>query len=126
MGLIHAEITLRNALDDRLKPYVATALVDTGAMMSCIPEHVAQQLQLQEIRRREVTTADGGSHSVPYFGPIEFSFEDRVCFQGALVSGEEVLLGAMTMQDLDVVLCPSRETIEVNPESPNMQSVIVK
>jgi len=126
MGLIYTDITLRNALDDRLKPYVATALVDTGAMMSCIPEHVAQQLQLQEIQRREVTTADGTAHSVPYVGPLEFSFENRVCFQGALVLGQEVLLGAMTMQDLDVVLCPARETIEVNPESPNFPSAIVK
>ena len=62
MGLIHADITLRNALDDRLKPYVACALVDPGAVLSCIPEHVAQQLHLQEIQQREVKTADG---SVP-------------------------------------------------------------
>lgn len=126
MGLVKAELTLRNPLDDRLDPYIAHALVDTGAMMLCIPEHVATQLQLQQIQVREVTTADGRRHACPYVGPVEIAFKNRVCFQGALVIGDEVLLGAIPMQDLDVVITPSRETIDVNPESPNMPMSIAK
>lgn len=126
MGLVTAELTLRNPLDERLEPYVSRALVDTGALMLCIPEHVATQLQLQPIQFREVTTADGRRHECPYVGPVEIAFKNRVCFQGALVIGDEVLLGAIPMPDLDVVITPSRETIDVNPESPNMPMAIVK
>ena len=35
------------------------ALVDTGAVNLCIPAHVALQLELEELERREVTTALG-------------------------------------------------------------------
>ena len=40
--------------------------------------------------------------------------------------GEEVLLGAVPMEDLDLVISPSRRTVEVNPEAPNIPSSIVK
>jgi len=126
MGLITAPLTLRNPLDSRLEPYETKALVDTGALLLCIPEHVATQLQLQEIHTREITTADGRRHVCPYVGPIEIAFKNRVAFQGALVLGDDVLLGAVPMQDLDVVIVPSRETIDVNPESPNFPMAIVK
>jgi clan AA aspartic protease len=126
MGLVTAPITLRNPLDNRLAAYEAKALVDTGALLLCIPEHVATQLQLQEIQVREITTADGKRHTCPYVGPVEIAFKNRVCFQGALVLGDDVLLGAVPMHDLDVVIVPSRETIDVNPESPNLPMAIVK
>lgn len=126
MGLVTAQITLRNRLDDRLAPYEAKALVDTGALLLCVPEHVATQLQLQEIQTREITTADGKRHECPYVGPVEIAFKNRVCFQGALVLGDDVLLGAVPMQDLDVVIVPSTETMDVNPESPNLPMAIVK
>ncbi|MEX0585131.1 MAG: clan AA aspartic protease [Pirellulales bacterium] len=126
MGLVTAPITLRNPLDDRLAPYEAKALVDTGGLLLCIPEHVATQLQLQEIQTRDITTADGKRHLCPYVGPVEIVFKNRICFQGALVLGDDVLLGAVPMQDLDVIIVPSRETIDVNPESPNLPMAIVK
>ena len=37
-------------------------------------------------------------------GPIEVSFSNRRCFTGAMVLGNEVLLGAIPMQDMDLVL----------------------
>lgn len=88
--------------------------------MLCIPEHVALQLDLQTEALREVTVADGRSMRVPYVGPLKLAFENRLCFVGALVMGDEVLLGAVPMEDMDLVLSPSRQTIIVNPESPNM------
>ena len=59
MGLIRARISLANPKDAALAAIDANALVDTGALHLCIPEHIAVQLQLQEIYKREVTTADG-------------------------------------------------------------------
>ena len=71
MGLVHASVELRNALDSRLEPFRADALVDTGALLLCIPEHVATQLKLPQLQEREATTADGKRHICPYAGPIE-------------------------------------------------------
>src|SRR3990172_13304926 len=104
MGLIYADIELANPKDGKLKPISVKALVDTGAMTICIPEHMAVQLQLAEIEKREVTTADERSHVVPYVGPIQIRFQKRTCFTGALVIGEPVLLGAIPMEDMDLVL----------------------
>ena len=39
-------------------------------------------------------------------GPIEVSFANRRCFTGAMVLGNEVLLGAIPMEDMDLVLRP--------------------
>jgi clan AA aspartic protease len=126
MGLITTQIELRNPLDSRLAPLTANALVDTGAMHLCLPQHVVLQLGLQAVQQREVTTADGQRHICDYVGPAEVTFSNRSCFVGALVIGEEVLLGAVPMEDLDLVITPSRQTVEVNPDAPNCPSSIVK
>src|SRR5438105_4383519 len=104
MVLVHADIRLSNPSKPDLKPLRVTALVDTGAMTICIPEHIAVQLQLSELQKREVTMADERSHVVPYVGPVQISFENRSCFTGALVIGESVLLGAVPMEDMDLVV----------------------
>ena len=126
MGMIRAEIELGNPTKPDLKPMTVEALVDTGAMTICIPEHVAVQLGLETIETREVTTADEKSHVVPYVGPLRVRFEKRTCFTGALVMGETVLLGAVPMEDMDLVVSPAAQTIVVNPKSPNVPSAIVK
>jgi clan AA aspartic protease len=126
MGIITATVELSNPRQPQLSPLSVSALVDTGAMTICIPEHVAVQLQLPEIEKREVTTADERSHVVPYVGPIQIRFQNRTCFTGALVLGDSVLLGAVPMEDMDLVVSPSRQTILVNPKSPNIPSAVVK
>ena len=126
MGMIRAEIELSNPTKPDLKPLSVEALVDTGAMTICIPEHVAVQLGLETIETREVTTADERSHVVPYVGPLRIRFEKRTCFTGALVIGETVLLGAVPVEDMDLVVSPAAKTIVVNPKSPNIPSAIVK
>jgi clan AA aspartic protease len=126
MGLIYADIELANPKNTSLKPIAVKALVDTGAMTIRIPEHIAVQLQLPEIEKREVTTADEKSHVVPYVGPIQIRFENRTCFTGALVIGDSVLMGAIPLEDMDLVISPSGKTITVNPKSPNIPSAVVK
>jgi clan AA aspartic protease len=126
MGFVTVDIELANPKDAALKPLNVQAMVDTGAMTLCIPEHVAVQLDLREIEKREVTTADERSHVVPYVGPVQIRFQNRTCFTGALVIGESILLGAVPMEDMDLVVSPSRRTVTVNPLSPNIPSAMVK
>ena len=59
-------------------------------------------------------------------GPIEVSFSNRRCFTGAMVLGNEVLLGAIPMEDMDLVLRPQLQSITVNPESPNIPVSLAK
>lgn len=120
MGLIRVQITIGNPTKPELDTIEQLALVDTGALHLCIPEHVAVQLDLKELEKREVLLADGKRSRVPYCGPVEVRFKNRRCFVGALVLGDECLLGAIPMEDMDVVIHPSRLTLEVNPQSPNI------
>jgi clan AA aspartic protease len=126
MGLVHASITLKNPRHPELRPLEIRALADTGALHLCIPEHVAIQLRLEQLQEREVVTADGSTRVCPYVGPIEVRFGDRACFAGALVLGDEVLLGAVPMEDMDLVISPSMRTVTVNPSSPNIPSSTAK
>lgn len=126
MGLVRAKIRLSNPRDPAIGALETSALVDTGAVTLCIPEHVSLQLNLTAIERREVTTADGKPHLVPYVGPLQVGFENRTCFTGALVLGDTVLMGAVPMEDMDLVIHPREQTLTVNPLSPDIPSAIVK
>ena len=126
MGHVFAEIKLSNPRNQNLTPIVTRALADTGALMLCIPEHLAIQLELEMDSKREVTVADVRSMSVPYAGPIKVEFRDRFCYVGALVLGDEVLLGAVPMEDMDLVLSPARREVTVDPCSPNIPHARVK
>ncbi len=126
MGLTYANILLSNPGKDHLKPIQVNALVDTGAVHLCVPEQVALQLELKENYKREVTTADGKVHLCSYVGPVHIKFENRGCFTGALVIGDEVLMGAVPMEDMDLLIAPAKQQVVVNPQSPNIPSAFVK
>jgi clan AA aspartic protease len=126
MGHVFADLELSNPRKPDLAPVKAKALADTGALMLRIPEHVALQLQLDQDSVREVSVADGRRRNVPYVGPIKVSFGKRFCCVGALVLGDEVLLGAVPMEDMDLVVNPSRQAVTVDPASPNIPHARVK
>ncbi len=94
--------------------------------MLCIPEHVALQLELETESMREVSMADGRNKNVPYVEPIRVSFGKRFSYVGALVLGDEVLLGAIPMEDMDLVVSPSRRELTPDPSSPNIPHTRVK
>ena len=126
MGHVFADIELSNPGKSKLSPIRVRALADTGALMLCVPEHIALQLKLETESMREVSVADGRNMTVPYVGPIKVSFGKRTCFVGALVLGDEVLLGAVPMEDMDLVISPGRREVTVDPSSPNIPHARVK
>jgi len=126
MSLVSAKITLRNPRKPDLAPVEVDALADSGSVHLCIPDHVRIQLELEEIGKKEATLADDSRKLVPYVGPIEIRFKNRVGFAGALVLGNQVLLGAIPLEDMDLVVVPSTRTLDVNPTSPNIATSIVK
>ncbi len=126
MGLVMAEITLENPREPTLQPLKVESLVDSGSVHLCIPEHVRIQLKLEEIDKKEVTLADGGKKLVPYVGPLLIRFKNRIGFAGALVMGDQVLLGVIPLEDMDLVILPKERTLDVNPNSPNIATSIAK
>jgi len=122
MGLVNGNLILKNPRLPDLEPVAVSALVDTGAVHLCIPEHVRIQLKLETIDQKEVTLADGSRKLVPYVGPIEIKFKNRTGFAGALVLGDQVLMGAIPMEDMDLVVIPKTRTVDVNPNNPNIAS----
>ncbi|MEW6104715.1 MAG: clan AA aspartic protease [bacterium] len=126
MGLVNEKLILKNPRRQELQPAEVSCLADSGALHLCIPSHIQIQLELEEIDKREVTLADGTQKLVSYVGPIELHFKNRVGFAGALVMGDQVLLGAIPMEDMDLIIIPKTRALEVNPSSPNIGTSIVK
>lgn len=61
MGPIQADIRLSNPRRPGLRGIAVKALADTGALMPCLPAHLAIQLDLATESAREVRVADGGA-----------------------------------------------------------------
>jgi len=128
MGYVYAEIELTNEGDVTLSEYgvlpeneirriTTRALVDSGAYDLIINEEVQDQLKLRVLGKRTIKLADETPLEVDIVGPVEVRFEDRTTSVRALVlpDTEEVLLGAIPLEGLDVIIDPLRERLLVNP-----------
>jgi len=131
MGLVYAEIELISGDDlvlhrhgfvteDQIKRMKVNALVDTGAYMLVINEHIKEQLNLCVIEEQVFRLADESELRAEIVGPVEVRFENRsTTVRAAVLTGDvEVLLGSIPMEDLDVVIDPKQQRLIVNPESP--------
>ena len=129
MGIIYADVSVSNFGvsnfgHPELEDITVNALVDTGALDLVIPEHLAIQLRLSDLKPREVHLADGSRKLVRYVGPIKVEMMGRDCVTAAVVMGDQVLLGAIPMQAMDMIVHPRTEQLVPNPESPNVPSFL--
>ena len=124
MGIVYQHIRLANAAMPELEEVDAKALVDSGANDLCVPRHVAQQLKLEVVEQRQVKLADGRSEVVDYVGPVRVEVFGRQAFSGAMVLGDQVLLGAIPMQAMDVLIDPRRHQLIPNPDHPNIPGAL--
>jgi clan AA aspartic protease len=124
MGLVFTSVEVANARRDDLSPMELRVLVDSGALHLCLPREVVLQLDLAVLDQRTITYADGRSEVVDYVGPIRLRFENRQCLVGALVTGDQALLGAIPMEDMDLVIDPAHRSVTVNPAHPNIAASV--
>ncbi len=126
MGIIRQHLRLANWARDDLEEVDALALVDTGSLELCIPQHVANQLRLKKLDDREVTLASGEKLVVPYVGGVQIEVFGRRTVQSANVLGDEVLLGAIPLEAMDLVIRPATLSLTPNPDSPNIPASLAK
>lgn len=125
MGVVTTQITLGNPRERGIPPLQVEALVDTGSLLLCVTPEIAEQLQLETIDTRLTRLADGSSQEIPYAGPLKVTtFGNRSSFTGAMVMGEQCLLGAVPMEDMDILDDPLKREIIPNPKSPDRPSAI--
>lgn len=131
MGLVYAEVESANGSDmylfrqgllgeEKIKQVTINALVDSGAYMLCINENVKAQLDLLLIEKQFSRLADETLLELEVVGPVEIRFENRSTTVRAIVlpGNSEVLLGAIPIEDMDVLIDPKRQKLVVNPEHP--------
>ncbi|HEX8333780.1 MAG TPA: aspartyl protease family protein [Segetibacter sp.] len=139
MGLVYAEIELINAEDialarrnvidkDEIKRMTVTALVDSGSYMLAINENIQEQLQLPIVERRKAQLANGEIVECDVVAPVELKFKNRrtTCSAMVLPGESEVLLGAIPLEDMDVLIHPLRQELIVNPDHPYFAQMKMK
>ena len=139
MGVVYADIELMNAIDlglakrhqigeEEVKRMYVNMLVDTGSVYMCINETVQEQLQLTLVEKRKGQLADGSVVEYDVVGPIEVRFKNRRCVVDAMVipGDNELLLGAIPLEDMDVLIHPYRRELIVNPDHPYFAQMKLK
>lgn len=130
MGEIRVDVTLVNAIDegivrrggmspDEVRRCTASALVDTGAVRSCIPLYVAEQLGIEMTDRTVATYADGRQEIVAVTEPIRIEIAGRSTIQYALVLGDDVLIGQLALEDTDLWADCKGQRLVPNPAHPD-------
>ncbi len=139
MGLVYADITLINGEDlilakrhiigeEEVKQMTVRMLADSGAYMMAINENIQEQLQLPFIQKRKAQMANGTIEEYDVVGPLEVRFKNRRCMIDAMVlrGDNEPLLGAIPIEDMDVLIHPLRQELIVHPDHPYFAQMKMK
>ena len=139
MGLVYADIELINGEDlglarrgymdhDEVKRMRISALVDTGSYMLAINENIQEQLQLPVVEKRKAQLANGHIVECDVVAPVEIRFKNRrsSCSAMVLPGDAEPLLGAIPLEDMDVLIHPLRQELIVNPDHPYFAQMKMK
>ena len=124
MGLVHTEITLKNAEDitrakdgnitvQEVRQMTDTVLVDTGAWTLIINEAARKKLGLDYSGKTPGTLDDGKESKYDMAGPIEILWKDRrfVCDAVVLPEAKDILLGAIPLEALDLIVNPNKQEV---------------
>ena len=137
MGEVRVKVKLTNSLDlglarrgkiaeSEIRRYEADALIDTGAVSSVIPANVMEQLGLLSEGQRLAEYADGRKDIVELSEPIQFEIFGRKTTEGAMVLGDEVIIGHTILEVTDLLVdCANRRVIP-NPAHPDQPVVKIK
>jgi len=124
MSLVQTEITLKNANDlmavrsgyikeHEVRQITVPALVDTGAWTLVINESTREKLGLDLLGTESGTLADGTKDEYNLAGPLEVRWKNRrtTCEALVLPEAEDILLGAIPLEAMDLTINPRRELV---------------
>jgi clan AA aspartic protease len=124
MGTVYAEITLKNVKDimkaeeglitePEIRQTTVQAVVDTGAMTLVINERLRCQLGLEIQGTKQATLADDTKKTIKIAETVEVCWKNRSMTCRPLVAFEsgEVLLGAIPLEDMDLIVDPVRQIL---------------
>jgi clan AA aspartic protease len=137
MGLTYAGITLTNGFDQdkfeegyieehEIRSTTIRALVDSGAVMLVIPSKVCVELGLTIKTFREAVMANGQREEVPITSIVQVQWNNRTTLVQAAVTGDEVLLGAIPLEGLDVIVDPVKQMLVPHPDSKDAPHLVLK
>lgn len=130
MGEVRVQAKLTNVVDegmvrrgllppDQVRTYTAEAVVDTGAVRSVLPVHVAQQLGLATIRKTRATYANGSQEEVELTEAVTFEINGRRAVVETLLLGDEVLIGQTVLEEMDLLVDCTNQRVIGNPAHPD-------
>ena len=127
MSLVQTEITLKNSEDKmrakrgliketEIRQLTVNALVDTGAWTLVINEETREKLGLDIVGSDSGTLADGKKAEYNVAGPLEVIWKNRrtTCEALVLPDAEDILLGAIPLEAMDLTVNPRRELVGVH------------
>ena len=139
MGLVYADIKLINGDDvvlarrniigqEEVKEMNVSMLVDTGSYNLCINEDIQSILQFNVVEKRLAETADGRVVECDVVDNVQVRFKNRAttCRAMILPGSCEPLLGAIPLEDMDVLVDSQRQELIVNPEHPYFAQMKLK
>ena len=124
MGQVNVELTLKNAGDiakaasayikeQEIRQTVVEAVVDTGAGTLVINEETRQKLGLSVKSEGYATLGDSSKIACQRVEPVEILWQNRstTCHPVVLQGSEEILLGVIPLEDMDLMVDPVRQTL---------------
>ncbi len=139
MGLVYADIELINGEDiglarkyvigeEEIKRMNVKMLVDTGSIMLAINETIQEQMQFPVVEKRKGQLANGHIIECDVVSAVELRFKNRQtsCRAMVLPGDSEPLLGAIPMEDMDVLVHPQRQELIVHPDHPYFAQMTLK
>ncbi|MDZ7957366.1 MAG: aspartyl protease family protein [Aulosira sp. DedQUE10] len=137
MGAVRVGIKLKNAVDEELilrgllapnllRECEVRGLVDTGAVSLVIPPEMVEQLGLRIVGQRVAQYANGNQETIGVTGPIIIECQGRTTIDEALVVGNEVLIGQVILEKLDLLVDCKNQILIPNPANPDYPVAMIK
>lgn len=137
VGAVRPNVKLLNATDEvmvrrgvlsprLLREFETQALVDTGALTLVIPPEIAEQLGLRIWGQQIARYANGFEEPIGVTEPVTIVCQGRRTSVEALVVGDEVLIGQVVLELLDLLPDCKNQRLIPNPANPDYPVAIIK
>ena len=137
MGEVKVNVKMSNSIDvgmfrrglitrEQIRSVNVEAVVDTGAVRSCIPVSLKEQLGLETVCHITAQLADGSTHTLEQTEAIDFEILGRFVPEACLVLGSEVLLGQTALEATDLLVDCNRQKVTPHPDHPHATVIRIR